>query len=559
MIIVGMIAGAAGVLYLASPLGPRSTVPNPASAASGPTTTVTTPISNTTATGPPTTAARSSPSTSQPAGATPPPTGAPTSTGSTMFAASGSATSSVATSIPAAGSNTPAAVLGSAPLAGEPLGLRVQAEQVQVVSRDYQVPVIEASKTVGAAIATLKAAHTALTADTKASQVAAGVVTGEIHTMATDQAARAQAALAYDRTLTTLVHDRHRMRAIAIALYVGGPTAPVRSAHAPANSAVGSAIGTHLGFVQETGDAVESLTIAESTTGSDLGPDTARVASAVRHYSDLSAKVRLDNKTLGLDRARVRADKMTLVTDRAKIDIAKAPILVDQTRLAAARHAQTVAEGEFVPPPTAVSATTPLAGGPSILGPPALTASQMIGWFNQSGYVNQTKATLSQLVNWYLDNGAIEGIRGDLAFAQAVHETAGFSSRDAVTFNDYAGVGHCDFCMSGLEFPSPEEGVIGQLQLLRIFADADSAQGLPQPLVLSVLNPAKVSALGCCETWNSLTGKWASDPNYGPEILQIYYSMLQYALNHPPVAPPTPPATPPAMPAAPPAPPGKPA
>ena len=54
-----------------------------------------------------------------------------------------------------------------------------------------------------------------------------------------------------------------------------------------------------------------------------------------------------------------------------------------------------------------------------------------------------------------------------MAFAQAVLETGGFSSPDAVDLNNYAGIGHCDTCGQGWAFPSPQAGVLGQLQLLR--------------------------------------------------------------------------------------------
>ena len=36
---------------------------------------------------------------------------------------------------------------------------------------------------------------------------------------------------------------------------------------------------------------------------------------------------------------------------------------------------------------------------------------------------------------------------------------------------------------------------------------------------------------GCCPTWNKLTGTWATDPNYGPKIMTVYLSMLQYAYD----------------------------
>jgi flagellum-specific peptidoglycan hydrolase FlgJ len=39
---------------------------------------------------------------------------------------------------------------------------------------------------------------------------------------------------------------------------------------------------------------------------------------------------------------------------------------------------------------------------------------------------------------------------------------------------------------------------------------------------------------GCCVTWQSLTGKWATDPAYGHTVMAVYQSMLSDALSQPP-------------------------
>ena len=168
---------------------------------------------------------------------------------------------------------------------------------------------------------------------------------------------------------------------------------------------------------------------------------------------------------------------------------------------------------------------------PSILGPAAMTAAEMAAWFEASGRVAATAATISQLASWYVSEGRAEGVRGDIAFAQAVVETGAFDSPDAVNINNYAGVGHCDSCHQGLRFASPLLGVRGQIQLLRTYADATltSAQ-LPSPPAIAVLAPQAQGARGCCHTWNALTGVWATDPEYGTTILGVYVEMLSFAV-----------------------------
>ena len=80
----------------------------------------------------------------------------------------------------------------------------------------------------------------------------------------------------------------------------------------------------------------------------------------------------------------------------------------------------------------------------------------------------------------YLEEGAAEGVRGDFAFAQAVVETGGFS---AANDNNYSGLGWCDGCARGIVFPTPRDGIRGQIQLLLNYADSGSrAANLHNPL-----------------------------------------------------------------------------
>jgi hypothetical protein len=71
--------------------------------------------------------------------------------------------------------------------------------------------------------------------------------------------------------------------------------------------------------------------------------------------------------------------------------------------------------------------------------------------------------------------------------------------------------------------------VIGHLQLLRIFAGAGTAPKPAPAPVLPALTPAHQARQGCCPTWESLTGVWATDPFYGTQILLMYEQMLASA------------------------------
>ncbi len=78
-----------------------------------------------------------------------------------------------------------------------------------------------------------------------------------------------------------------------------------------------------------------------------------------------------------------------------------------------------------------------------------------------------------------------EGVRGDVAFAQAMVETGAFTS-PLTRHNNFAGIGACDSCPTGFDFDSPQLGVRAQMQLLHAYADKSLT-------ILSLANPA----VGC--------------------------------------------------------------
>ncbi|MCU1499531.1 MAG: Mannosyl-glycoprotein endo-beta-N-acetylglucosaminidase [Acidimicrobiales bacterium] len=169
-----------------------------------------------------------------------------------------------------------------------------------------------------------------------------------------------------------------------------------------------------------------------------------------------------------------------------------------------------------------VSGTVP--EGVAIIGMPRLDAEDLAGWFETSPYRPRVTTPISDYAAWFIAEGASEGIRGDIAFAQAVLETGGFANEDSVQANNFSGIGHCDSCPSGWTFPSPQLGVRAQIQLLKSYAIRKP--DYVHPLVDKRLRgPA-----GCCSTWGDLTTRWATDPGYGPKVMFLYTSIVTYAL-----------------------------
>ena len=160
----------------------------------------------------------------------------------------------------------------------------------------------------------------------------------------------------------------------------------------------------------------------------------------------------------------------------------------------------------------------------TIEGANLATAEELSAWFAGQNHPSRANAPLDDLTGWFITEGTTEGIRGDMAFAQALVETGYFANPDTVNGNNFAGIGHCDTCPSGFAFKDVQSGVRGQIQLLKSYA-----QHKPEytyPLVDSRLRgPA-----GCCQNWTELTHVWASDPNYGPVILGVYEKLLTYVV-----------------------------
>ncbi len=168
--------------------------------------------------------------------------------------------------------------------------------------------------------------------------------------------------------------------------------------------------------------------------------------------------------------------------------------------------------------------------GPAILGPPVLDAGDLVAWYRTYYAADPPFAPITAIVDAYLAIGAEEGVTADIAFAQAILETGGFTSGHARGFN-FAGIGAYDHCAPtcGFRFPDLDAGVRAHLHLLRAYADPalTSAQlaAPPNPLVA----PERVGVRGCCPRWTALTGVWATDPNYDRKVLGIYRLMVETA------------------------------
>jgi peptidoglycan hydrolase CwlO-like protein len=178
------------------------------------------------------------------------------------------------------------------------------------------------------------------------------------------------------------------------------------------------------------------------------------------------------------------------------------------------------------------------ARGEPLMGPTILTASQMAGWWRTRGYDYRVPGiSIDGLAQVFVEEGQAENVRGDLAFAQSIVETGGFRSAPA---NNFAGLGWCDSCSTGRQFPTARDGVRAQIQHLKNYADISSrASGLaypPSPYWYGS-NPDTARrnfdtffAKGWAPTWNDMgRGNWATDRGYSAKVLNVYADMVAYA------------------------------
>lgn len=123
----------------------------------------------------------------------------------------------------------------------------------------------------------------------------------------------------------------------------------------------------------------------------------------------------------------------------------------------------------------------------------------------------------------FLEEGAKEGVRGDLAFAQALHETNYFKFGKDVSprQNNFCGLGATGNGVPGHQFATPREGIRAQIQHLKAYASH-------KPLANKCIDPRfQRVQRGCAPNLEDLGGIWAY-PGYDT---QKYHSLAQAKAN----------------------------
>lgn len=170
-----------------------------------------------------------------------------------------------------------------------------------------------------------------------------------------------------------------------------------------------------------------------------------------------------------------------------------------------------------------------------ILGQPMLSGDELAAWYVSTKRKSNITVTIDDLADYFVEEGTAENVRGDIAFAQSILETASFGFPDygqlRGTDNNYAGIGACDSCPNGYGFPDARTGVRAQIQHLRNYAQPGVTESmLAHPAVLPKFD--QFGLKGRAPTWAGLTGTWASSTTYAPKIFTVYYGILEWVTDN---------------------------
>ncbi|MFY4775422.1 glucosaminidase domain-containing protein [Metabacillus sp. RGM 3146] len=168
----------------------------------------------------------------------------------------------------------------------------------------------------------------------------------------------------------------------------------------------------------------------------------------------------------------------------------------------------------------------------TINGTSTLTAQQLGDYvlMNNPSPKLSPGTSIYQLAEYYLQIGNLEGIKGDVAFAQAIHETGFFNFGGDVIpeQNNYAGIGTTGGGVKGAFFATPEEGVRAHIQHLKAYSST-------LPLATELADPRfYLVNRGVANYWADLNGKWAvPGKGYGERVQSIYDSIGKVTLTIP--------------------------
>ena len=169
----------------------------------------------------------------------------------------------------------------------------------------------------------------------------------------------------------------------------------------------------------------------------------------------------------------------------------------------------------------------------TIMGDTTATIDQMVRYFESSGHAYPSSvlgvggaSTLEQFCLLYLEEAQAEGVRAEVAFAQAMKETGWLQFGGIVKIEqfNFAGIGALDGNSVGncASFPNVRTGIRAQIQHLKAYASNEplvNAQVDPRFHLVTRGSAPYVEWLGQKE--NPTGTGWATSANYGYSIVSM--------------------------------------
>ena len=213
------------------------------------------------------------------------------------------------------------------------------------------------------------------------------------------------------------------------------------------------------------------------------------------------------------------------------------PMLMHRSLIVLGFAAITAACGRSSMSPAAPTPVAQPAGATPIMGPARVTAAAIAAWVNgrspRPPGIYSATVPLETLAQIFIEEGAAEGVTGDVAFVQSVVETGWFRFSGSIpaSANNFAGIGATDTNAMPAVFPDARTGVRAQIQHLRAYADPTATLCSVPPLHHPCVDPrfALVTPKGRAPTWNQMgNGNWASASTYSGSILTLFAELLAF-------------------------------
>ncbi len=163
----------------------------------------------------------------------------------------------------------------------------------------------------------------------------------------------------------------------------------------------------------------------------------------------------------------------------------------------------------------------------SITGTPMASQRQCVKYLLKNNPNPNLSVSAEEIVAYYYEEGNREGIRPDVAFAQALKETGFFRYGGTVTpdQNNYCGLGTTSATIKGEYFPTSQLGVRAHIQHLLAYSSTRlPTMPIVDPRYDIVRKNYGTRTLG---NWQDLNGRWAvPGRGYGQEILSMFRAIL---------------------------------